>query len=80
MFAPIYDLICEMMALHGLVFARHETEWRLVMTDDEEAIPEIHDALAKLMQRPGRLSTESWMRLDLCRQRFGWRHIDEYMQ
>lgn len=58
-FAPIYDLICEMMALHGLVFARHETEWRLVITDDEEAIPDIHDALAKLVVRPGRLSTDS---------------------
>ena len=56
-FASIYDLICEMMALHGLVFARHEAEWRMVMTDDEEAIPEMHDALAKLMARPGKVST-----------------------
>jgi hypothetical protein len=57
-FAPIYDLISEMMALNGLVFARHEAEWRMVMTDDEEAIPEIQDALAKLMARLGRLPTD----------------------
>jgi hypothetical protein len=57
-FAPIYDLICEMMALHGLAFARHEEEWRMVMTDDEEAIPEMQDALAKLMARPGRMTTD----------------------
>jgi hypothetical protein len=24
--APIYDLLCEMMALHGLAFARHGNE------------------------------------------------------
>ncbi len=30
-FAPIYDLICAMMALHGLVFAKHIDEWRIVM-------------------------------------------------
>jgi len=33
-FAPVYDLICEMMALHGLAFARHEEEWHMVVTDD----------------------------------------------
>lgn len=57
-FAPIYDLICEMMALHGLVFARHEVEWRIIMTDDDEAIPEIQDALTELMARPGRMSRD----------------------
>jgi hypothetical protein len=34
-FTPIYDLICEMMALHGLEFARHEDEWRIVMCEDD---------------------------------------------
>jgi hypothetical protein len=52
-------LICETMALHGLAFARHEAEWRLVMTDDDEAIPEIQDALARLMTQPGRLTSDS---------------------
>jgi hypothetical protein len=32
--APIYELICAMMALHGLVFARHGDEWRIVMTEE----------------------------------------------
>ena len=32
-FAPLYDLICEMMALHGLTFVRHEEEWCMVVTD-----------------------------------------------
>jgi hypothetical protein len=36
-FTPIYDLIREMMALHGLAFARHEDEWRIVMCEDEQA-------------------------------------------
>jgi hypothetical protein len=30
-FAPIYDLICEMMSHCGLVFAKHEEEWRVVL-------------------------------------------------
>lgn len=34
-FTPIYDLIREMMALHGLTFARHEDEWRIVLCEDE---------------------------------------------
>jgi hypothetical protein len=32
-FTPIYDLICEMMALHSLAFARHEEEWRIVLCE-----------------------------------------------
>ncbi len=51
-FAPIYDLICEMMALHGLAFARHQEEWRIIFCDDDEAMPEIHDALARWMNKP----------------------------
>ncbi|MGB6130377.1 MAG: hypothetical protein WBG54_01240 [Acidobacteriaceae bacterium] len=34
-FAPIYDLICEMMALHGMAFAQHNGEWRMVIADGE---------------------------------------------
>ncbi|MGB6871287.1 MAG: hypothetical protein WBD93_16870 [Acidobacteriaceae bacterium] len=34
-FAPIYDLIGAMIALHGLAFARHETEWRVVLCEAE---------------------------------------------
>ncbi len=33
-FAPIYDLLCEMMALHGMAFARRDDQWRIVMTDE----------------------------------------------
>jgi hypothetical protein len=36
-FTPIYDLICEMMALHGLAFAKHEKEWRVVLCEDDHA-------------------------------------------
>lgn len=34
-FAPIYDLIREMMALHGLAFARRDDECRIVLCEDE---------------------------------------------
>ncbi len=34
-FSPIYEIICAMMALHGLVFVKAETEWRMVMCEDE---------------------------------------------
>jgi len=33
-FAPVYDLLCELMALHGMAFARDGEEWRIVMSDD----------------------------------------------
>ncbi len=33
-FAPIYDLLCEMMALHGMAFARHKNDWRVVVSDE----------------------------------------------
>ena len=39
-FAPIYDLICDMMSQCGLVFVRHKEEWRIVMYEDREAIEE----------------------------------------
>ena len=44
-FAPIYDLICEMMARCGLVFARHEEEWRVVMYEEREALEEARKTL-----------------------------------
>ena len=46
-FAPIYDLICEMMAQCGLVFARHEEEWRVVMYEEREALEAARKALAR---------------------------------
>lgn len=33
-FAPIYEILCAMMALHGFVFARTDAEWRPVMSED----------------------------------------------
>ncbi len=52
-FTPIYDLICEMMALHGLAFTRHEEEWRIVMCEDEHATEAIQTALSAWITRPG---------------------------
>ena len=46
-FAPIYDLICEMMAQCGLVFARHEEEWRIVMYEEPEAAEAARIALQR---------------------------------
>ena len=31
-FVPIYDLVCDLMALHGMTFARHGDEWRVTMS------------------------------------------------
>ncbi len=44
-FAPICDLLCEMMALHGMAFARHGEEWRVVMSDESERTPALRDFL-----------------------------------
>ena len=46
-FAPIYDLICEMMAQCGLVFVRHGEEWRVVMYEEREALEEARKALER---------------------------------
>jgi len=46
-FAPIYDLICEMMAQSGLVFARHGEEWRVVMYEEGEAMEAAREALQR---------------------------------
>jgi hypothetical protein len=50
-FAPIYDLICEMMAFHGLALARHEKEWRIVMCEDKHTPEPVQSALAAWMVR-----------------------------
>lgn len=36
-FSPIYDILCAMMALHGFVFTKTDTEWRIVMCEDTGA-------------------------------------------
>ena len=51
-FAPIYDLICEMMGQCGLVFVRHEEEWRIVMYEEREAIEEARQALQRWTNPP----------------------------
>ena len=38
-FAPVYDLLCELMALHGMAFAHHGDEWRIVMSDEVAKTP-----------------------------------------
>ena len=45
-FAPIYDLICEMMAQHGMMFVRHGEEWRIVMYDDQAAVDAAREAIS----------------------------------
>jgi hypothetical protein len=44
-FAPIYDLLCEMMALHGMAFARHGDEWRIIMSEETAKTPALRDFL-----------------------------------
>ena len=36
-FSPIYEIICAMMALRGFVFAKTETEWRIVLCEEDHA-------------------------------------------
>ena len=43
-FTPIYELIREMMSLHGLKFARDEDKWRIVMREDAQAMEAILNA------------------------------------
>ena len=44
-FAPIYDLICERMSQCGLVFVRHDDEWRVVMYEERNAMEAAKQAL-----------------------------------
>jgi len=50
-FAPIYEIICAMMALHGFVFAKTDAEWRMVMCEDDGAEQQIRNALATWLER-----------------------------
>ncbi len=50
-FAPIYDLICEMMAQHGMMFVRHGEEWKIVMYEDQTALEAAREALSR-WERP----------------------------
>ncbi len=50
-FSPIYELICAMMALHGFVFAKTETEWRLVMCEEDDAEDAVRKALSSWLRR-----------------------------
>ena len=50
-FIPIYEAICAMMALHGFVFAKTDTEWRMVMCEDDGAEQEVRNVLAKFLER-----------------------------
>lgn len=49
-FAPIYDLLCAMMTLHGLVFAKTDTEWRIVMCEDDGIEQDMRDRLASWLE------------------------------
>jgi len=50
-FSPIYEIICAMMALHGFVFAKTDTEWRMVMCEDDGAEPQLRNTLATWLER-----------------------------
>lgn len=51
-FAPIYDLICDLMSQSGLVFVRHEDEWRIVLYEEREAMGEARKALDRWIKLP----------------------------
>jgi hypothetical protein len=57
MFAPIYDLICDMMSQYGLIFVRHEKEWRIVMYGDRKAIEQAQKALDRWPKPSGHLTS-----------------------
>lgn len=57
-FAPIYDLLCEMMALYGMAFARRGDEWRIVMSDEAAKTPALRDfLLAKVREESGPIAS-----------------------
>lgn len=37
--------LCELMALHGMAFARYGDEWRIVMSDEPDKTPALRDFL-----------------------------------
>jgi len=59
-FAPIYDLLCEMMALHGMAFARHGDEWRIIMSDEPAKTPALKDFLLSKAKESGSVTSEQW--------------------
>jgi hypothetical protein len=50
-FSPIYETICAMMAFQGFVFAKTDTEWRMVMCEDHGVEQQIRSALGTRMER-----------------------------
>ncbi len=51
-FVPIYDLLCEMMALHGMTFVRDGDNWRVIMTNDEtDTVPHKNIVMFKAKER-----------------------------
>ena len=57
-FVPIYDLLCEMMALHGIVFAGHGDEWRIVMSDEPSKTAALEDLLLSKAKEAGSIPSE----------------------
>ena len=51
-FGPIYDLLCEMMALHGMAFARHGDQWHVVMSDESKKSQALKDFLLSKAKEP----------------------------
>lgn len=51
-FAPIYEVIREMFALHGMTFARHGNEWRIVMCEETKSAEGIRDPAAVWIEPP----------------------------
>ena len=50
-FVSIYDLLCELIALYGMPFARHGDEWRIVMSDEAEKTPALKEFLLSKAKR-----------------------------
>ncbi len=51
-FAPIYDLLCEMMALYGMAFARHGEDWRVVISDEFAESVQLKEFLQSKAKEP----------------------------
>jgi hypothetical protein len=52
-FAPVFNLLCELMALHGMAFARQGDEWRIVVSDEVAKTRALGDFLvAKAKEEP----------------------------
>jgi hypothetical protein len=51
-FAPLYDILCERMALHGMAFARHGEERHIIMSDESVKNPALKDFLVFKVNGP----------------------------